>query len=60
VTPGAATGSGGADPNTDPSGYRTLLVWQLAERYYREPRLYEPHVTRVGVGGRLVASTLRF
>ena len=32
---------GRADPHTDPSGYRTLLVWQLAERYYREPRLYE-------------------
>jgi len=31
---------GRADPNTDPSGYRTLLVWQLAERHYREPGLY--------------------
>lgn len=31
---------GRADPHTDPSGYRTLLVWQLAERYYREPGLY--------------------
>jgi molybdate/tungstate transport system substrate-binding protein len=30
---------GRADPNTDPSGYRTLLVWQLAERYYRQPGL---------------------
>jgi molybdate/tungstate transport system substrate-binding protein len=30
---------GRADPHTDPSGYRTLLVWQLAERYYREPDL---------------------
>ena len=30
---------GRADPNTDPSGYRTLLVFQLAERYYREPGL---------------------
>jgi molybdate/tungstate transport system substrate-binding protein len=25
---------GRADPNTDPSGYRTLLVWQLAARHY--------------------------
>jgi molybdate/tungstate transport system substrate-binding protein len=25
---------GRADPNTDPSGYRTLLVWQLAGRHY--------------------------
>lgn len=32
---------GRSDPNTDPSGYRTLLVWQLAERYYREPGLYD-------------------
>jgi molybdate/tungstate transport system substrate-binding protein len=25
---------GRADPNTDPSGYRTLLVWQLAARHF--------------------------
>lgn len=30
---------GRADPDTDPSGYRTLLVFQLAERHYREPGL---------------------
>jgi molybdate/tungstate transport system substrate-binding protein len=30
---------GRADPNTDPSGYRTLLVFQLAERYYHQPGL---------------------
>lgn len=30
---------GRAEPHLDPNGYRTLLVWQLAERYYREPRL---------------------
>lgn len=28
---------GRADPSTDPSGYRTLLVWQLAGRYYGVP-----------------------
>jgi molybdate/tungstate transport system substrate-binding protein len=28
---------GRADPNTDPSGYRTLLVWQLAARHYHVP-----------------------
>jgi molybdate/tungstate transport system substrate-binding protein len=28
---------GRADPSTDPSGYRTLLVWQLAARHYRIP-----------------------
>ena len=30
---------GRADPNTDPSGYRTLLVFELAERHYRVPGL---------------------
>lgn len=37
----AGTEVGRADPGTDPSGYRTLLVWQLAERHYREPGLYQ-------------------
>jgi molybdate/tungstate transport system substrate-binding protein len=32
---------GRADPHTDPSGYRTLLVWQLAGRHYHQPGLYE-------------------
>ena len=31
--------SGHADPNVDPAGYRALLVFQLAERYYRAPGL---------------------
>lgn len=30
---------GRADPATDPSGYRTLLAFQLSERYYRVPGL---------------------
>ena len=30
---------GRSDPNTDPSGYRTLLVWQLAARHYGIPDL---------------------
>jgi molybdate/tungstate transport system substrate-binding protein len=30
---------GRSDPNTDPSGYRTLLVWQLAARHYGMPDL---------------------
>lgn len=33
--------SGHSDPDADPAGYRTLLLWQLAERYYRKPGLYE-------------------
>lgn len=28
---------GRADPNADPCGYRTLLMLQLAEKYYRKP-----------------------
>lgn len=30
---------GRSDPELDPNGYRTLLVWQLAERHYAEPGL---------------------
>lgn len=30
---------GRADPSLDPNGYRTLLVWQLAERHYNQPGL---------------------
>lgn len=30
-----------ADPDLDPCGYRTLMVWQLMERYYNHPGLYE-------------------
>ncbi|MGC9398191.1 MAG: tungstate ABC transporter substrate-binding protein WtpA [Anaerolineae bacterium] len=32
---------GRADPDADPCGYRTLMVWQLAEKYYQQPGLYE-------------------
>ncbi len=31
---------GHSDPNADPCGYRSQLVWQLAEKYYRLPGLY--------------------
>ena len=30
---------GRSDPNLDPAGYRTLLVFQLAERYHADPGL---------------------
>ena len=30
---------GRSDPNTDPSGYRTLMAFQLAELHYQEPGL---------------------
>ena len=32
---------GHSDPNSDPCGYRTLLLWQLAEKYYQIPGLYQ-------------------
>ncbi len=32
---------GHSDPNADPCGYRTLMVWQLAEKYYGVPGLYQ-------------------
>ena len=32
---------GHADPNLDPCGYRSLMVLQLAEIYYRQPGLYQ-------------------
>lgn len=32
---------GRSDPELDPNGYRTLLVWQLAERHQGEPGLAE-------------------
>jgi molybdate/tungstate transport system substrate-binding protein len=32
---------GHSDPNADPCGYRALLTWQLAEKYYQVPGLYE-------------------
>ncbi len=31
---------GHSDPNADPAGYRSQLVWQLAEKYYQVPGLY--------------------
>jgi len=32
---------GRSDPNADPCGYRTLLTWQLAEKFYAVPGLYK-------------------
>jgi molybdate/tungstate transport system substrate-binding protein len=39
VRPGVQYGR--SDPDQDPAGYRTLLHWQLAERYYNKPGLYQ-------------------
>ncbi|MFO7986389.1 MAG: tungstate ABC transporter substrate-binding protein WtpA [Desulfatiglandaceae bacterium] len=32
---------GHSDPNLDPCGYRSLMVIQLAEKYYEKPGLYD-------------------
>jgi molybdate/tungstate transport system substrate-binding protein len=32
---------GHSDPNLDPCGYRSLMVLQLAEKFYKQPGLYE-------------------
>lgn len=32
---------GHSDPDRDPCGYRSQLVWQLAEKYYKRSGLYE-------------------
>ncbi|MBW1678312.1 MAG: extracellular solute-binding protein, partial [Deltaproteobacteria bacterium] len=32
---------GQADPNLDPCGYRSVMVLQLAEKYYKKPGLYD-------------------
>ena len=32
---------GHSDPEKDPCGYRTMLTWQLAEKYYQRPGLYK-------------------
>jgi molybdate/tungstate transport system substrate-binding protein len=31
---------GHSDPNMDPCGYRSQLVWQLSEKYYKNKNLY--------------------
>jgi len=42
---------GRSDPNHDPCGYRTLMVWQLAQDYYNAPGLYDK---LYGAGGELI------
>jgi molybdate/tungstate transport system substrate-binding protein len=32
---------GHSDPNADPCGYRTILTWKLAEKYYKVPGLFK-------------------
>lgn len=37
---------GHSDPNLDPCGYRSLMVLQLAEKFYNKPGLYEAMVAK--------------
>ena len=37
---------GHSDPNSDPCGYRTMICWQLAEKFYQVPRLYQKLLKR--------------
>jgi molybdate/tungstate transport system substrate-binding protein len=37
---------GRSDPDSDPCGYRTLLMWQLAEKYYGLPGFYDQMLTK--------------
>ena len=39
VRPGVVWGH--SEPNLDPCGYRSLMVLQLAEKYYKKPGLYQ-------------------
>jgi len=39
---------GRADPNCDPCGYRTLMVFQLAERHYKTPGLAKTLIEKHG------------
>ena len=36
---------GHSDPNLDPCGYRSVMVLQLAEKYYKKPGLYDSLIT---------------
>ncbi len=37
---------GHSDPNCDPCGYRSQLVWQLAGKHYQQPELYHKLVEK--------------
>lgn len=38
---------GHTDPELDPAGYRALLCWQLAEKYYEERGLYQRLLSKI-------------
>ena len=37
---------GRSDPDSDPCGYRTLLMWQLAEKYFGLPGFYDQMLSK--------------
>ena len=37
---------GRSDPNSDPCGYRTEMMLQLAEKYYKKPGLYKNFISK--------------
>jgi len=54
---------GRRNPDQDPGGYRTLMVWQLAEKYYKIPGLYQGLLNSKGdvlIGGNVRVSDLDY
>lgn len=49
TSPGVAIG--GALPFMDPGGYRSYLIFQLAQEYYKQPLLYDKLMSHVVVPG---------
>ncbi len=49
---------GRADPDADPCGYRTLMVWKLAEKHYNNSKIYESLKNRCPVPTRPKESEL--
>jgi ABC-type molybdate transport system, periplasmic component len=53
---------GYAEPNLDPCGYRTLLMFQLAELFYKKPGLYNSllNATKPKISARNQSNLLHF
>lgn len=49
---------GHTDPELDPAGYRALLCWQLAEKYYKQPQLYKKLTDKFSPQNMLTDSTI--
>jgi molybdate/tungstate transport system substrate-binding protein len=49
---------GYSNPNADPEGYNTVLMWKLAEQYYKQPGLagrIEAHIPKANIRDHSVA-----